>query len=241
MYFCCPLAFLFPALFVGSPGKTEYPLPGYSSPASVGVYPMAKFYRRLVWLAITEFWNAADRGLAMSAAALFLIGLLNRKLAELLITARNGVSPWWAVLPIGLFVVYRIMRANYEAYSRLEKKVRDQQAKETIHAWIGQRLQDAKKLWDMPDDTDQEFSKFRGDLDYWVIKTETGLTALGLTAESQLFATADSGFARLPKAMSDVVPAGLANYRTTQDIKKSCRDRLSKYETVLRNILQNLR
>lgn len=202
---------------------------------------MANFYLRLLWYVITEFWNTTDKMLATTAIILFFIGLFNRKLVERLVTTWSGVSSWWALLPMGLFVVYRVMRASYEAYLSLEQKVTTQESKKQVHDWIGQRLQDAKNLWDMPCITDQEFSKFRGDLDYWALKTEIGLTTLGLTAEAQLFATADSGFARLPKATSEKLPMELAVSQTTQDIKQSCRDRLSKYETSLRGILKNLR
>ncbi len=82
---------------------------------------MWKFYRQVAWSAVTEFWSATDKTLTATAVALFLVTLLNHKIAERLVKTWDGVSQWWSLVPIGLLVLYRLLRSNYEAFESLEK------------------------------------------------------------------------------------------------------------------------
>jgi hypothetical protein len=195
---------------------------------------MVKFYLRILWTAITEFWGATDRALAAVAVVLFFVGIGNQKLVERIVTTWNGISPWWSLLPIGVFALYRVLRANYEAYVALERKVNTQTARETVHEWIGQRLQEVKGLADLSPLTETDISKFHQDFEFWALKTEEGLRVLGLTKEAHLFATADSGFARLPQ---DGYHDGDGKWWI--DVRETCNARLLRYQSTLREILKN--
>src|SRR5437899_1029762 len=84
---------------------------------------MAKFYRGVAISAFKEFWTATDDIIAAIAVISFFAILLSRKYGEKLVTAWNGVSPWWSLIPIGLLLIYRLLRANYEKFIALEKNI----------------------------------------------------------------------------------------------------------------------
>jgi hypothetical protein len=88
-----------------------------------------KFYRSIVRSAVREFWTATDEVLTAIAIISFLIILVNRKFGEYLVTAWNGISPWWSTIPVALLVLYRLLRANYEQFAKMKKERDDTVAK----------------------------------------------------------------------------------------------------------------
>ena len=197
---------------------------------------MGKFYLQILWSAITEPWDATDRAVAATAVALFFIGLFNQKAVEGIVTAWSGLPPWG--LPIGLFVFYRVLRANHRLWSKLERQVKAWQSKRAIHEWIGRRLQDAKKLCEMSTVTDEEILDFQRDFENWVTETEMGLEGMGLTSEAHLFSTADSGCVRLAPVVILNGAAAQAGLEFTRDVRASCSARLDRYQSALREILK---
>ena len=79
---------------------------------------------RFYWTLLREMpkllWTAADLWVSITAAVLFFIALFNQKLEEKLMISWHALSPWWSVLPVGLFLLYGLMRSNYEHYKRME-------------------------------------------------------------------------------------------------------------------------
>jgi|SRR5208282_1776645 len=130
---------------------------------------MAKFYLRILWSACTEFWGATDKTIAASTVVLFLIGLFNQKLVERIMTTWNGVSPWWSLVPIGLLVVYRLLRANYEKFVVLENKLARQMTAEEVK-------QQVKLLTDLID-RGQEFIRQCGSSKDLVPREQVGVWA----------------------------------------------------------------
>lgn len=84
---------------------------------------MAEFYRGVAVSAAREFWTATDNVLAAVAVLSFLLLLFNRNLGEKIMTAWNGLSPWWSLIPIGMLVIYRLLQANYQKFAALEDKL----------------------------------------------------------------------------------------------------------------------
>jgi hypothetical protein len=84
---------------------------------------MAKFYRSVAISALREFWTATDNVLASVAVLSFFLILFNRTLGEKIMTAWNGLSPWWSLIPIGMLVIYRLLRANYQKFAALEERL----------------------------------------------------------------------------------------------------------------------
>jgi hypothetical protein len=84
---------------------------------------MARFYRTVAVSAVGEFWTATDKVLSVVAVLSFLLLLLNRSLGEKVVTAWDGLSPWWSLIPIGMLVIYRLLRANYQKFAALEEKL----------------------------------------------------------------------------------------------------------------------
>jgi len=62
------------------------------------------------------------------------IALLNKEIASSLQTQWNGVSRWWAVAPIALLVLYRLLRRNYDNYETLRTK--EHQLQKTIETLL---------------------------------------------------------------------------------------------------------
>jgi hypothetical protein len=81
---------------------------------------MWKFYWSIMRSAVREFWTATDEVLTAIAVLSFFAILTSQKYGEKLVTAWNGVSPWWSVIPIALLVVYRGLRANYETLIKIQ-------------------------------------------------------------------------------------------------------------------------
>jgi hypothetical protein len=112
----------------------------YNDPFRAGVQAMWKFYKAVFRTAIREFWTATDDVLTGVAVLSFLAILLSRKYGEHLVTAWNGVSPWWSLVPIGLLVMYRLLRANYEQFEVLrrehavELKATEDRSRKTVSA-----------------------------------------------------------------------------------------------------------
>jgi hypothetical protein len=89
---------------------------------SVEVCAMWKFYKALIRPAAKEFWTATDEVLTAIAILLFILLLLNRKLGEHAMTAWNGISAWWSAIPVGVIVLYRLLRANYEQFAKVKQE-----------------------------------------------------------------------------------------------------------------------
>lgn len=52
--------------------------------------------------------------------ASFFVVLFSPELAELAVSASVGFSRWWALAPLVLLVLYGLMKANYEEYSKVK-------------------------------------------------------------------------------------------------------------------------
>jgi hypothetical protein len=109
---------------------------------------MWKFYKRVIGSAFTEVWNATDKTLASVAVALFLVGLFNREAVKRLTTTWDGVSRWWGIVPIGVLVLYRLLRDNYEKFSSLESEVSKLRVKLDQLMWPSNRPQIVFDRWD---------------------------------------------------------------------------------------------
>src|SRR5438552_2616380 len=83
---------------------------------------MWKFYRAVIRSAVKEFWTATDDVLTGIAILSFLAILFSRTWGTYLLTTWNGISAWWSVIPIALLVLYRLLRANYEQFAKVESE-----------------------------------------------------------------------------------------------------------------------
>ncbi len=91
---------------------------------------MWRFYWVLVCGIPKALYNVADLTLSASAVVAFFLTLLNRRLGERLVMSWHAISPWWALLPMGLLFIYGLMRSNYEHYCQLESGFKDRLAKQ---------------------------------------------------------------------------------------------------------------
>ena len=80
------------------------------------VCAMWNFYKAVILSAFEEVWTATEKVLTVTAVLSFLAILANREFGEKLVTTWNGISPWWSVVPIGLLVSWRLLKANYTQF-----------------------------------------------------------------------------------------------------------------------------
>ena len=81
---------------------------------------MWRFYWTLTREIPQALWTAADLWVSIIAAVLFFVALFNQKLEEKFMISWHALSPWWSVLPVGMFLLYGLMRSNYEHYKQME-------------------------------------------------------------------------------------------------------------------------
>jgi hypothetical protein len=94
----------------------------YNLRSSLWRCSMWEFYRSVFRSAVKEFWTATDNVLGGAAVLSFLLVVFNRKYGEHIVNAWNGISPWWSIIPIGLLVIYRLLRANYELVAQTQRE-----------------------------------------------------------------------------------------------------------------------
>jgi hypothetical protein len=159
---------------------------------------MWKFYGRILRSALFEFWSVTDKAIAAAAVALFFIGIFNRKWADKVVTAWNGISPWWSLVPIAILVAYRLLRANYEKFAALEQALAVRHTGEQLCARLGELYAEAAELRLEKIDSDSELQAWIVSFNDWRECTLDALATFGLPAEYALFQNADASGARMP-------------------------------------------
>lgn len=184
---------------------------------------MLGFYRRIFLSAISEFQSVKSKALLWSAIGLSVVGFFNQQLADKISHTWSGVSRWWSVAPIGLFVAYRLLQANYEAFSALEQRVRVRQEEEQLQSALGELLADGADLRVDFIENASQLSPWIGKFNRWRQAVLDALGNFGLAADYALFQNAD--------AMGDVPPIG-ATMEWTEQVRE--------YDHILRNHLRAL-
>lgn len=82
---------------------------------------MWRFYLGLLPRVPKLAFDSADLFLKGFAILVFVITLFNRPLAQSL-TNWEGISPSWALVPVGLLFVYGLARANYERFREVQRE-----------------------------------------------------------------------------------------------------------------------
>jgi hypothetical protein len=196
------------------------------------------FYKSVAWKSVTDFWDATDKVIAISAVIVFLLTLVNRKIAEWTVNTWSGISPWWSLVPIGGIVLYRLLRANYEAFAILNKQVTDRESLLSIQTELGDRLREVHELQQRQISSQDKLELFSHDISGWVIRTQRSLDKFGLAAESALFSTSDSGSPLYPETSNQFGPMpGLVEPRLGDWIG-FYRHKIAPFERTLRDIVQ---
>jgi len=147
-----------------------------------------------------------------------------------------NVIPWYDRLLIGMALLvvligegaFRHIRKKDAWIASLNEQIKTKHTREEIQEWIGQRLQESKKLKELRSDSESEVRALRHELEAWRLHTIAGLEQLGLTAEMHLFETADSGAtAEARNRIGNAI-----------EIRDLCFTQLQKLEFALREILK---
>lgn len=78
---------------------------------------MLRYLRELAWPPGPMLVSAWNRSVGLIGSLASLLALFNRELASRVLNW-DGFSPWWALLPAGLFVTYALFRAAYEKHQQ---------------------------------------------------------------------------------------------------------------------------
>ena len=82
------------------------------------------FYWRLVCRLPAILFSATDLMLTATAIALFFLALFNPELTRAIVKESEGISRWWALIPLSLLFCWGLMRANYERFQVLESELK---------------------------------------------------------------------------------------------------------------------
>ena len=74
-------------------------------------------------------WASTDYYLKTTAIVSFLVALLNRPIASVVMNTVTGFSPLWALVPVGLFFLFGLMKANHEKFQEVEQERDELEAK----------------------------------------------------------------------------------------------------------------
>lgn len=85
---------------------------------------MHRFYAKLVPVALLSIWSGYSLFLTALGAVAFLLLFfpISREWGERMMNWQD-ISPWWAVVPIGLLCLWGMLKANYVAYRELEEQL----------------------------------------------------------------------------------------------------------------------
>lgn len=160
---------------------------------------MLKFYYRIFWSAVSDYKDVTSKCQIGAAIALALLGYLSPRWATIVSFTWKGLSPWWSVLPLGLFIGYRLLRANYLAFVALEKRLAAQQDEEEIQSRLGELLNKGSELRVEEILSESHLSAWVSRFDGWMTDVLDALGTFGLAADYSLFQNADTMEDQAPK------------------------------------------
>ncbi|HSH58871.1 MAG TPA: hypothetical protein VK988_04355 [Acidimicrobiales bacterium] len=83
---------------------------------------MPAFYWRLLRYTPVLLWKAGERVVTAISLGVAALTALNREWLTWTQASAAGISPAWGFLPVGLLFLYGLLRANYEAYQRIDRE-----------------------------------------------------------------------------------------------------------------------
>jgi hypothetical protein len=95
------------------------------------------FYWSVLRTALSEELLSAKEKVAKALAMVFTILLaINKQIGEHAKATWKGISPWWAALPVGLLVLWSLLRANFERFEeeRKAKEIAEERERELLSA-----------------------------------------------------------------------------------------------------------
>lgn len=150
-----------------------------------------RFYSRIFWSAASDYKSVNAKLQVVGAIALSAIELLSRQWADKISNTWEGLSPLWSLLPIGLFVAYRMLRANYLEFHALEQRLKAQQDEEETQSRLGNLLNESSELREEVIRSEAHFDTWVNRFDAWR-EVLNSLGSFGLAADYSLFQNADT-------------------------------------------------
>ncbi len=80
---------------------------------------MFRFYASLLSKVPQTLVGAAEVASAIVLLVFAVLAIVNRPIEKALALRWEGVSPWWAILPIAIVLAYMLAKANYDAFTEV--------------------------------------------------------------------------------------------------------------------------
>jgi hypothetical protein len=90
---------------------------------------MWRYYWAIIRRIPALLWVAANWWKSVVVIIAFLLTLFNGPLGRRVTTSWQAISPWWALLPVGILLAYELMKSNYEQYCERERSLKEELAK----------------------------------------------------------------------------------------------------------------
>ena len=156
-----------------------------------------RFYWKLFDQALTDWQAIHDKVILIGALVLSLSAFLSKTLAVMILNRTQGISPRWGFLPLVLLVVYRLMRTNYEEYSKMEAGLSEFQLKESkrkgsekIYGQLALVLLDGDRLSETRVKNEEELLKLAHRFGRWQALVQASLAvATSEITDAVLFAS----------------------------------------------------
>jgi hypothetical protein len=149
--------------------------------------PVASFYRRLSVQAIETTQSTADKWTGLAAFIILVVGAVKPDWSVTMNEWTHLIPVWWSIIPLSLFVLWRMLKTNYDHVIRLE----DQVEFKDITGMLAEQLAIGNKLLNAEVTTEQQYNQWREEYGFWTGYVPGALEAYGLNVDATLFETAD--------------------------------------------------
>ena len=86
---------------------------------------MLRYYLKLVARLPRHVFTATNSTLTVAGVVVFLAVLLNKQWADWLNTSWKGISPLWALVPVGLLVLHAFLKDNFDEIHERDETIAD--------------------------------------------------------------------------------------------------------------------
>jgi len=115
-----------------------------------------RYYRNLLNKLPELSWSALEKGLAIVGAIVFIVLCFNKPLGKKMLDW-DGISPFWAFVPIGLAFFYYLAKATIREFSKLDKANAELAAQmHELQERVGQKIAYLDQAEIQPRDVDGE-------------------------------------------------------------------------------------
>ena len=166
----------------------------------------------LVWRTPFILYEASKGWTTFTTVLVFYL-VLNKKIAAWGYGVIGTVSPWWALVPVGILFLYGLMQANYEAFTKVERRADDAEAenkrlaaqldgkakRKAVKDLLGAAVEQGESLRGQTRKVGNDFRfNTKDDVEDWVHKTHDFIEAAFDKGEARRFLDSSDDRPKIP-------------------------------------------